>query len=65
MNAAELRAWQQRHGYTYASAAASLGVCRATYANFLAKEGDLPRMLALACAAIGFGIALASSQPRG
>ena len=56
MTSDDLRAWQARHGYTYNSAAAALGISRATYARYLAASGDLPRMLELACAAIDAGI---------
>lgn len=65
MVAADLREWQVRHDYTYASAADALGVSRATYARYLAANGELPRMLALACAAIDLGIDLQRDAPRG
>lgn len=56
MTANDLRAWQLRHGFTYVTAALALGVSRATYANYLGKEGPLPRILALACVAIDAGL---------
>lgn len=58
MTSDDLRQWQTRHGYTYETAAAALGVSRRTYAGYLAKAGELPRMLALACAALDAGIEL-------
>ncbi|WEE79450.1 hypothetical protein LZ683_08855 [Comamonas testosteroni] len=56
MTANDLRAWQQRLGYTYDSAAAELGMGRRTYADYLKRDGELPRWLALACAALEAGI---------
>ena len=53
-----LRVWQIRHGYTYITAAQSLGMSRATYARYLASAAPLPRWLALACAAIDAGIVI-------
>lgn len=50
MTPADIRAWQAHMGYTYDSAAAALGVNRATYARWL-KSGASPTV-ALACAAI-------------
>lgn len=56
MVATDLRAWQERHGYTYDTAALALGVSRRTYAGYLAKADELPRMLELACAAVDAGL---------
>jgi transcriptional regulator with XRE-family HTH domain len=64
MVATDLRAWQERHGYTYASAADALGVSRATYARYLAAAGELPRMLALACAAVDAGLDVPQGDRR-
>ena len=50
----DLRAWQSHMGYTYDSAAAALGVNRATYARWL-KVGA-SRTVALACAALAEGL---------
>ena len=47
-----LAAWQQRHGFTYDTAAKALGVCRAAYARYLKLEREgkpLPKMLVMAC----------------
>jgi DNA-binding XRE family transcriptional regulator len=52
MTANDLREWQARHGYTYDTAAVALGVSRRTYAGYLARADDLPRMLELACKAL-------------
>ena len=60
MTASDLRAWQARHGYTYNTAAEALGMGRTTFAEYLTREGQLPRWLALACAAIDAGL-----QPAG
>lgn len=56
MTPAELRAWQANLGHTYDTAAAALGVSRATYARWLAGPGDVPRLTALACAALAAGL---------
>jgi hypothetical protein len=56
MNATDLRAWQARHGYTYNTAAEALGMGRTTFAEYLKREGQLPRWLALACAAVDAGL---------
>ena len=56
MTANDLRAWQVRHGYTYNTAAEALGMGRTTFAEYLKREGQLPRWLALACAAIDAGL---------
>ncbi|HEY0200890.1 MAG TPA: helix-turn-helix transcriptional regulator [Burkholderiaceae bacterium] len=55
MTAEDLRAWQQRMGYTQQQAAAALGMSWATYKRWLV--GDPSRLIALACAAIEAGIA--------
>jgi len=59
MNTTDLRAWQSRHSYTYNTAAEALGMSRATYARYLSSAEVLPRWLALACAAIDAGLAVA------
>ena len=56
MTTADLRAWQASMGYTYNTAAAALGVSRATYARWLAGPGDVPRTTALACSALAAGM---------
>lgn len=59
MTPADLRAWQAQMGYTYDTAAAALGVSRATYAGWLSGESrttgkarQIDRRTALACAAL-------------
>lgn len=42
-----LRIWAQRHGFTYNTAAAALGVSRSTYRRLLHKE-TLPKLVLLA-----------------
>lgn len=56
MTANDLRAWQKAQGYTYDTAAEALGMSRATFARYLKDPGELPRWLALACAAIDVGL---------
>ena len=59
----DLRAWQASMGYTYNTAAQSLGVSRSTYADWLAgrsrttgKPIKISRLVALACAALAAGV---------
>ena len=42
-----LRAWSARHGFTYNTAAAALGVSRSTYRRLLLKD-ELPKLVQLA-----------------
>lgn len=42
-----LRDWSARHGFTYNTAAAALGVSRSTYRRLLHKE-TLPKLVQLA-----------------
>lgn len=56
MIAADLKAWQARHSFTYDTAAEELGIGRTTYYDFLKREGELPRMLLLACRAVDAGL---------
>lgn len=42
-----LRDWSARHGFTYDTAAAALGVSRSTYRRLLKKE-VLPKLVQLA-----------------
>ena len=42
-----LRTWQSRHGFTYDTAAAALGVSRSTYRRLLHKA-ELPKLVLLA-----------------
>lgn len=44
----DLRQWQQRHGFTYPTAAKALGMGRATYARYL-KDPEPPLWLLRAC----------------
>lgn len=54
-----LKAWQERHGFTYDTAAAALGMGRTTYYDYL-KKPELPKWLILACKAIDAGIEVES-----
>ncbi|MBF5006020.1 helix-turn-helix domain-containing protein [Diaphorobacter caeni] len=55
MTGEQLKAWQARRDYTYDTAAKALGMGRTTYYDYL-KKPELPRWLALACAADEAGI---------
>ena len=50
----DLRAWQAHMGMTQLEAAEAIGVSLATYKRYL--TGDVPRTVALACAAIKAGL---------
>lgn len=51
-----LRAWQNRHSFTYSTAAEALGMERTTFYRYLNRPADkLPRWLLLACWAIDRG----------
>lgn len=54
MTPADLRTWQTYMGLTQAGAAQALGVSLATYKRWLV--GDVPRLTALACAALAAGL---------
>lgn len=56
MTPSDLRAWQAHMGYIYDSAAAALGVNRATYARWLAGSAPIDMRTALACAALAAGL---------
>lgn len=56
MTPADLRAWQAHMGFIYESAAAALGVNRATYARWLAGSAPIDLRTALACAALAAGL---------
>ena len=63
MTPIDLRAWQARMGYTYVTAAAALGISRATFAEMLAgisrttkKPIAIDKRTALACFAIEAGL---------
>lgn len=55
MTATDLRAWPQVMGHAYDTAAAALGVGRATYAAWLAGRA-IPGPVGLACAALAAGL---------
>lgn len=57
MTGASLKAWRQRHKYNQTAAAQLLGCSRTSIKNWeLAPERELPRYVALACAAISYGL---------
>ena len=66
----DLRAWQARMGYTYDTAAAALGVSRATYAEWVrgksrttGKPVTPSLTVALACAALAAGLEPYQQRP--
>lgn len=54
MTADDLRAWQASQQLTQTGAAQALGVSLATYKRYLV--GQVPKVVALACAAIAAGV---------
>ena len=58
MTAEQLRQWLERHRLTAAQAGEQLWLDRATVFRCLRKEGELPRCLVMACAAIDLGVQL-------
>jgi len=55
-----IAAWQKQMGYTYESAAKSLGVARSTYGLYV-KNGA-PRSIMLACSALANNLEPYSSE---
>lgn len=49
MTKEDLRAWQKRMGYTYATASEALGVSRSTYGLWLKSGTPKNNMLKLSC----------------
>ena len=60
MTTSDLREWQNQMGYTYNTAAAALGVSRATYARYL--QNGAPLAIGLACAALAAGLSAYSAH---
>ena len=60
MTSDDMKRWQQMMGFTYETAAATLGISRATYARYI-KDGP-PKLVGLACAAIAAGLSEYSSE---
>lgn len=57
MTSASLHDWRIRLGYRNKTAAAeALGISRNTYAAYESGEQPVPRLVALACAALAFGL---------
>ena len=56
MTPSDLRTWQSTMGYTYETAAESLGMSRSGYAKLIAGTSKIDRRTALACAAILAGV---------
>jgi transcriptional regulator with XRE-family HTH domain len=62
MTTFDLRAWQKQMNLTYDSAAAALGVSRATYANYINEHTRIPPAIGLACAALAAGLVAYSAD---
>lgn len=60
MTAVAFLAWRQRLGLTAVAAAKALGCSRNTIAAYEAGRTPVPRYIALACAAVAFGLPPAS-----
>lgn len=62
MTPTDLRAWHEGLGLTQQGAADALGVSLATYKRYLG--GEVPRVVALACAAISAGLGTRTESVR-
>jgi len=56
MTAASLKSWRERLGLNKSGAAAALGLARNTYAAYEEGRAEIPLYVALACAAIAYGL---------
>jgi transcriptional regulator with XRE-family HTH domain len=56
MKSDTLFAFRDRFGYSQAKMAAALGIGRRTYGQYERGESEIPSTLALACAALAFGL---------
>ena len=56
MTPTSLNAWRERLSINKAEAARRLGLSRNAYASYEAGERRIPLYIALACAAIAFGL---------
>ena len=56
MNAASLASWRERLSINKAEATRRLGLSRNAYAAYETGERRIPLYIALACAAIAFGL---------
>ncbi len=56
MTPASLTAWRARLKWTKLRAAKELGISRQSYADYEAGLRPIPHVVALACAAIAFGL---------
>ena len=57
MTGESLKAWRKRHKLNQTAAAATLGCSRTSIKNWESAPGrELPRYVALACAAISYGL---------
>lgn len=56
MSPTTLAAWQERLGLTKSEACSRLGLSRTTYDAYLSGKSKIPLYIALACAALAFGL---------
>jgi plasmid maintenance system antidote protein VapI len=56
MTSDSLAAWMERLGFNKVRAAAALGISRNTLDGYLTGKHDIPKTVALACAAIAYGL---------
>jgi len=57
MSAASLTSWRERLGLNKSEAALRLGLSRNAYSAYEAGERRIPLYIALACAALAYGLA--------
>lgn len=56
MTPASLSAWMARQKLNKMDAATALGIARSTLDRYLVGETEIPRYIALACAAVAHGL---------
>lgn len=56
MDSDDFRAWVEQMSYTYDSGSAALDISRRMFANYINGGNEIPKSIALACAALAAGL---------
>lgn len=56
MTATSLRAWRKRLGLSQRAAAETLGISLRQYSDYERAVAEIPQTVALACAAVAYGL---------